>query len=628
MTPAPGGRRIKMRITANNLKSAKTKTVEVKDVTVLTGGNGAGKTTIARTPYWVITGKGLPSAVDGTAPEGTVEFGDTTISRTKAKTTTISVNGNKITEKALEDVLAQRGLPLNVLASLYAPTTTLEAEDLLRAAKLKLTPDKVVDLMAPLDLPEEAELRKALTDIGSEEVSLKDISKLEKLFVEKRKNLKKEVKALEARVSNEEIDETALNEKSARLNVELEKLYAVKGKADAEKRMRELLERTANELSSLQEVKARLLGVVGDEAKAQEELVELSAQEMESERKIFKANEKEKSLETELAAKNAELRKASSVLSGKKGEIAGLSKMLEALKTVKTCPLCPSMPCTADKTEAIKKLESDLAELNEAITKAESEEALLVIIAEGIKSDMALSKDEIAKENEKLREISKKLSEIKLRMSDIQRNKERLAEIDKEISEKQTSLSAQPSPSVTEGKDLDGEIARLKAELRDIEAKLSRKAENNKTLKELSLKKLDCEVTDTVVRKLQGLPEVISAKVTAPLAKVANATIGQLLNGWSVEFAPDGNITVEVNGKKFPREDISGGEEIILNYVLKVVLARLIGHDVIIVDDCDRLDKSHFEALVKVSQAAAGINTLLVSCNGNDIPAGVNIVKI
>lgn len=616
-----------MKITANNLKSAKTKTVEVKDVTVLTGGNGAGKTTIARTPYWVITGKGLPSAVDGTAPEGTVEFGDTTISRTKAKTTTISVNGNKITEKALEDVLAQRGLPLNVLASLYAPTTTLEAEDLLRAAKLKLTPDKVVELMAPLDLPEEAELRKALTDIGSEEVSLKDISKLEKLFVDKRKSLKKEVKALEARVSNEEIDETALNEESARLNVELEKLYAEKGKADAEKRMRELLDRTANELSSLQEVKSRLLGVVGDETKAQEELVELSAQEMETERKIFKANEKEKSLETELTAKNAELRKASSVLSGKKGEIAALSKMLEALRQVKTCPLCPSMPCTADKTEAIKKLESDLDELNEAITKAESEEALLVIIAEGIKSDMAVSKDEIAKENEKLREISKKLSEIKLRMSDIQRNKERLAEIDKEISEKETILATQPSPA-SESRNIDEEMTNLRAELRGIETKLTRKAENDNVLRELSLKKLDCDISDNIVKKMQGLPAVISAKVTEPLSKVANATIGQLLNGWSVEFAPDGDIAVEVNGKKFPREDISGGEEIILNYVLKVVLARLIGHDVIIVDDCDRLDKSHFEALVKVSQAATGINTLLVSCNGNDIPAGVNVVKI
>lgn len=617
-----------MEIYVNNLKKSKNTQIFFDGISVLTGANGAGKSTFARAPYWVLTGKGLPSDVSNGNTDAFFEFGGTSISRSKGKTTTITVNGNKVTEKGLEEVLTQRGLPISVLSSLYSPTTVLEASDLLRAARLKLTADKIIELLSPLDVPEEAELTEAMASYNGEELSLKDVSKLEKLFTERRKALKKEVKALEARILEDDIDEAALEEEKKRLNSELEKLFAKKGKADAEKKMTVMLEKARNEISALIETRNALINEVSAENNLSSDLRNFETEKNSAEEFIRKSNEKLDALTEELDKQMGYLRTASTLLSGKKGEALSISKMLNALSTVKTCPLCPTMPCTADKTNAISSLSADLSAIEADIMSGESSVAEAEATVEGIKADITFVKTGISSAQSELRKLISAISEVKGKISAIDAKKSHIADIDEQISQKEGALFSQSDNVISDERDIEAEIGDVKAKLRNVESQLIKKSENDALLRELSLKKLDCDVSDAVVKKLQSLPEIISAKVTAPLSKVANATIGQLLDGWSVEFQPDGSIIVDVNGKKLNREDISGGEEILLNYVLKVVICRLIGHDNIILDDCDRLDKEHFERLIKAAQAATGINSLFVSCNEEFIPNGVNVIKI
>ena len=615
-----------MRITAENLKGISNKSIDISagNVSLLTGENGAGKTTLATTPYWVLTGKGLSIKKGANFSSGEVTVGNDLIKREKKKTTVLSLNGSPVTEKGLEQLLTQRGLPMSCLSAFFAPQTELTAEDLLAAAKLSLTSEKVIGLMN-LDVPEEAEMTEYVNSEGLTTLTLKDISKCEKHFTDVRRVLKKDIKALDARISDIEDDEEACKEEIEDLNKTLEGLMQAKGQQDAARQTLQLVESAKKDIEALTNEKVSLSAEVSQKAGFEKALTDIECKLADlANRKSAKAAEVVAS-HAKADEKREDINRLRSACTGLTSTMKAKEDIVTSLETVTSCPLCPSMPCTADKSEAIKGLKVEIGSLKKE--KESKEKRLVTLNSELSAIEQKISEGESVVANilAEEKKIFVDKANIESSLKSIERAAARLSEIEQRIRDKEQLIN---TVSILSGanEDLTGKITETRNLIQSETQKLQKIRENTTLEKELSLKKLDCDIADSLVKSLQGLPAIIAAKITAPLSNTANSIVSSLKKGWNIEFQPDGNVIVDVNGEKYEREDLSGGERVILNYILKVVVAKLIGLDTIIVDDCDRLDKSSLKELIKVA-TASGLATLLVTCNDSSV-MGVNEIKI
>lgn len=615
-----------MRISTTNLRGVSSKVIDIPESTVslLTGVNGAGKTTLATTPYWVLTGKGLSVKKGEDSPSGEVVVrNDLVIKREKKKTTGLSLNGSPVTEKGLEQLLSQRGIPMSVLGAFFAPQTELSAEDLLAAAKLSLTAEKVIELMN-LDVPEEAEMTEFVNSEGLTTLALKDISKCEKHFTDVRRNLKKDIKALEARISDIEDDEEACKQEIESLNKTLEGLLQAKGQQDAAKQTLQLVESAKKDIEALNNEKSSLSAEVTQKAGLEKALADI-------ERKLSDLANNKSVKAAEVVTSHAKADKKKEDINRLRSACTGLISTMKAkedivtsLETVTSCPLCPSMPCTADKSEAIKGLKAEIESLKKEKESKEKRLATLDAELSAIEQEISDGESVVANILAEEKSILVDKANIENTLKTIERAGTRLSEIEQRIKEKEQLVNTVSISSEVE-EDLTGKISETRNLIQTENQKLQKVRENTALEKELSLKKLDCDIADSLVKSLQGLPAIIASKITKPLSNTANAIVSSLKKGWSIEFQPDGSVIVDVKGEKYERDELSGGERVILNYILKVVVAKLIGLDTIIVDDCDRLDNNSLNELIKVA-TASGLATLLVTCNGS--VQGVNEIKI
>lgn len=614
-----------MKILTENLKGISNKSIDIPAATVslFTGANGAGKTTLATTPYWVLTGKGLSMKKGESFSSGEVTVGNDLIRREKKKTTGLFLNGSPVSEKGLEQLLSQRGLPMSVLGAFYAPQTELTAEDLLAAAKLSLTAEKIIGLMN-LDVPEEAEMTVFVNSEGLTTLTLKDISKCEKHFADVRRNLKKDIKALEARISDIEDDEEACKQEIESLNKTLDGLLQAKGQQDAAKQTLQLVESAKKDIEALNIEQASLSAEVTQKAGLEKALADIQRKLSDlANNKSVKAAEVVTS-HAKADEKKEDINRLRSACAGLASTLKAKEEIVTSLETVTNCPLCPSMLCTADKSEAIKGLKAEISSLKgQRESKEEALKALDVELS-AIEQEISDVESVVANILAKEKSVLVDKANIENNLKSIEKAAARLSEIAQKIKDKEQLINTVSILSEA-NEDLTGKITETRNLIQSETQKLQKTRENTALEKELSLKKLDCDIADSLVKSLQGLPAIIAAKITAPLSNTANSFISSLKKGWNIEFQPDGSVIVDVNGEKYEREDLSGGERVILNYILKVVVAKLIGLDTIIVDDCDRLDNSSLKELIKVA-TASGIATLLVTCNGS--VQGVNEIKI
>ena len=614
-----------MKISAQNLKGISNKSIDIPTATVsiLAGDNGAGKTTLATTPYWTLTGKGLSTKRGELFSVGEVTIGNDLIKREKKKTTVLSLNGSPVTEKGLEQLLCQRGIPMSVLGAFFAPQTEMSAEDLLAAAKLSLTAEKVIELMN-LDVPEEAEMTEFVNSEGLTTLTLKDISKCEKHFTDVRRNLKKDVKALEARISDIEDDEEACKQEIESLNKTLDGLLQAKGQQDAAKQTLQLVESAKKDIEALNIEQASLSAEVTQKAGLEKALADIERKLSDlANNKSVKAAEVVTS-HAKADEKKEDINRLRSACTGLISTMKAKEDIVTSLETVTSCPLCPSMPCTADKSEAIKGLKAEIELLKKEKESKEKRLATLDAELSAIEQEISDGESVVANIQAEEKTILVDKANIESSLKSIERAAVRLSEIEQRIKEKEQLINSVSIPSEVE-EDLTEKISETRNLIQSENQKLQKIRDNTALEKELSLKKLDCDIADSLVKSLQGLPTLIAAKITAPLSNTANSIISSLKNGWNIEFQPDGSVIVNVNGEKYQREDLSGGERVIINYILKVVVAKLIGLDTIIVDDCDRLDNGSLNELIKVA-TASGLATLLVTCNGS--VQGVKEIKI
>ena len=404
----------------------------------------------------------------------------------------------------------------------------------------------------------------------------------------------------------------------------LEGLLQAKGQQDATKKTLQLVESAKKDIESFANEKVSLSAEVSQKAGFEKALTDI-------ERKLADLANRKSAKAAEVVASHAKADEKREDINRLRSAYTGLTSTMKAkedivtsLETVTSCPLCPSMPCTADKSEAIKGLKAEIGSLKKE--KESKEKRLVTLDSELSAIEQKISEGESVVANilAEEKKILVDKANIENNLKSIERAAARLSEIAQKIKDKEQLIN---TVSILSGanEDLTGKITETRNFIQSENQKLQKIRDNTALEKELSLKKLDCDIADSLVKSLQGLPAVIAAKITKPLSNTANSIVSSLKSGWNIEFQPDGSVIVDVGGEKYEREDLSGGERVILNYILKVVVAKLIGLDTIIVDDCDRLDNSSLKELIKVA-TASGLATLLVTCNSSAM--GVNEIKI
>lgn len=624
-----------MKITVFNLRSITgPKTVDVNGKIVLSGINGAGKSTIAKTPYFVLTGKGLSVKNGETEGYGSIEFGDITIMRQKKNgSTTIRVNGKACSEAAMYEHLNKRGYNPEVLCSLFDTETVLDGETMLRVASMKLDVDKVLSFTS-LEGVALGYAKKYFIDNEVEIVTIPAINKAYKKIYALRtdnnrvaKNLKALVEADFPLVNVTGVDIAALVEQSTNIERDIEVLTDTVYQIKQEMKQ---VENIKNNISKNATEKQRLLAF---KCSVSEEDISNIAKEIEEKQNKTKGlnalltelNDKQISALQELS----KLKQQEQVLLE---QIKTKSENLEILKNTRTCPLNSGIPCTTDMSSVCEKIAT---EINEAKTRLEK-------ISKEI-SDKEQSVDEIKKTiqetkqnqyvlNNEINELIKKRSTMEKERTDYASISGKIEALDKMIAEDRTLVD---NTVIQDIKPIEEELSKKKEEKNLVKEQIlnssrvqdaaNRLAENQRKLEETE--KIS-DMYTVILKELQVLPNKIFEKIIVPIEVGLNGILSEIKNDWQMNFLFDGaNLSICVNTPygKIDIEELSTGERVVINYVFKALICKLINFDTIVLDNTDALDSKNY-GMVEDVVAKSQYNTMLINCG--DITSKFAIVKM
>lgn len=606
-----------MKITVTNLRGVQRKSIIVPEgISCLHGANGAGKSTMALAPYFVLTGKGLTPMNGSAYCEAEVEFNNGLViyRRLENKKTVIKVNGTEITAKDLKAELQRQNLHIEVLEKLYSGETTLSNEDMLKAAGLSLSVDSVIQMA---EIKAEEPFRSFFEE--GEEISIPLLSSAEKHFSEIRKNAKKKVKELEIKISElpsgDNSDETAieiLNKQISKLNDEVnlinKKLFE-SNNAKKTLNAKELLKKRIESSRTIAETKET----------SATKLAETNEKKAELEKGISKLEKKLSILKEKIDEKRTLFNNKTKDFEIRKSQIADKNAIITKLESSSTCPLYSGVCCTTNMADAINSLKNEVAELE--AKNAEAIEELDGIKEEGID----LNRENIETEKN-LNASRKELSELQREIYSLEAELQKAINAEAEVIESEKELEQLESDtpsilSIEEVVDLEEKLSEKEMLIEDKKASIQeiyssiRMAERRKLLEE-ELKATTNEVSssDEIIKAIRKLPEIIFAKLCGTLEEVATRVFDELKPEWVPIFKPSGEVLVEMTDKDMTvsQEDLSSGEKILLNYCLKVVVATLIGMDTIIVDNTDSCDVENYNALIQAAQSS-NLNTMLIS---------------
>lgn len=175
-----------------------------------------------------------------------------------------------------------------------------------------------------------------------------------------------------------------------------------------------------------------------------------------------------------------------------------------------------------------------------------------------------------------------------------------------------------PSPVAVSGPaavaDLDAGIARALA-VRDAIPALEKKARFEKWIREADV---EIEDRNTVEKACKEAKAELLARAVGPFVDAANAALGQMAPGYSVEIlAADGlSIVARHHGITLQIPTLSDGERTRVLYALQLATVRLAKVPMLILDRAELVDDAGRAAIVDLAGTCAdeGIQVLLLSC--------------
>lgn len=615
-----------MKIEAKNLRSiGNPLAIDIDDKVVLQGVNGAGKSTMAKVPYFVMTGKGLSVKNGETECYGKIEFDSISIVREKKNgVTNIRVNGKSCSETAMHEHLRMRNYNPDVLATLFNTETVLDGETMLKVAAMELGVEKVLSFTS-LDDTCKDYVRKYFSDAQIDLLTIPIINKAHQKFYSMRTDNNRIIKNLKTILSSkpytidQEVPDASLyislNEKLNSEKAELIKIIAV---SENNSQKRNFL---LSQISKMKDKKQTLV-IVDDEeiALMQKKIVEI-ADEIE---KLENAKQKnvndKKNVEEEISILSnavSEL-KAKYAIAVEKGK--NKKDILTTLQNTTCCPLYAGLSCTTNMTDVCTSIEKELDVLREECEslKAEiAEKEKKISQKKSEKEKFYQIGDEIVKN---IITLNKELSYYKTEREKAINTIKQISEIDSDIKNFEVELNTLSIADVTKEKE---KLAKIDSEINDVNSKI---ADMNKLIKEIIEFKTQSEELvkyeeiserySAIIKELQTLPNKIFEKIIVPIESKINSILNDVKNSWKIKFdfsEKELAIYVFTDNGKIDIDELSTGERIIVNYVFKSLICDMIKFDTIILDNTDALDEKHFMAVEDVVEKSK-YNTMLITC--------------
>ena len=612
-----------MKITANNLRSISSpKTVDVNDKIVLCGINGAGKSTIAKTPYFVLTGKGLSLKNGETEGSGTIEFSGITISRQKKNgNTTIRVNGKVCSEIAMYEHLNKIGYNPDVLCSLFDTETVLDGETMLKVASMQLDVDKVLSF-TKLENEALTSVKRYFAGENIDIITIPAINKAYKKFYAMRTENNRAIKSLRVLVETDSPYESVtvsdvgtLVAQSSVIEADIEKIVGEIFAIEKDAKVRSDIEQSiATSRAEIEQLKQMVCQYTENDVEAI--IAEIEREEQ-------KCADYEKQL-TELNKVHLQLINSLSDVNTQRHVIVengkGKKEILNTLSTTTTCPLYAGLPCTTNMSDVKNKLNEEIETLREECKKVDA-------VISDLKKQIAETEASITDITKKKDETRRNIVALTKKRSDMQKERTAFASIEGKISaiEKSIKLDEVKAKSIVIVETQTKKIAleQKRSELNAIKQRIVDASKIADAVKRLEENKRNLEEAEKItamysfiLQELNVLPNKIFEKIITPIETGLNQILFEIKSDWKIKFLFDGanlDICIITPLGEININEVSTGERVVVNYAFKSLICKLINFDTIVLDNTDALDVVNYN-MVEDVVAKSPYNTLLINC--------------
>ena len=624
-----------MKITANNLRSiGSPKTVDVNDKIVLCGINGAGKSTIAKTPYFVLTGKGLSLKNGETEGCGTIEFSGITISRQKKNgNTTIRVNGKVCSEIAMYEHLNKIGYNPDVLCSLFDTETVLDGETMLKVASMQLDVDKVLSF-TQLENEALASVKRYFAGENIDIITIPAINKAYKKFYAMRTENNRVIKSMRVLVENDApyenvtvVDVGTLVAQSTAIEADIEKIVREIFAIERDTKTRSDIEQSiATSRAEIEQLKQRVCQYTESDVEAIIAEIEKEEQKCaEYERQLTELNKAHLQLINSLSELNVQRQVI--VENGK-----GKKEILNTLSTTTTCPLYAGLPCTTNMSSVKSKLNEEIEALREECKQVDAK-------ISDLKKQIAETEANISDITKKKDETRRNVVALTKKRSDMQKERTAFASIEGKISaiEKSIELNEAKAKSivVVDAKAKKVTLEQKRSELNAIKQRIVDASKVADAVKRLEENKKNLEEAEKItamysfiLQELNVLPNKIFEKIITPIETGLNQILFEIKSDWKIKFLFDGanlDICIITPLGEININEVSTGERVVVNYAFKSLICKLINFDTIVLDNTDALDVVNYN-MVEDVVAKSPYNTLLINCG--DVKSKFTVTRL
>lgn len=624
-----------MKITANNLRSiGSPKTVDVNDKIVLCGINGAGKSTIAKTPYFVLTGKGLSLKNGETEGSGTIEFSGITISRQKKNgNTTIRVNGKVCSEIAMYEHLNKIGYNPDVLCSLFDTETVLDGETMLKVASMQLDVDKVLSF-TQLENEALASVKRYFAGENIDIITIPAINKAYKKFYAMRTENNRVIKSMRVLVENDApyenvtvVDVGTLVAQSTAIEADIEKIVGEIFAIERDAKVRSDIEQSiATSRAEIEQLKQKVCQYTESDVEAIIAEIEKEEQKCaEYERQLTELNKAHLQLINSLSELNVQRQVI--VENGK-----GKKEILNTLSTTTTCPLYAGLPCTTNMSSVKSKLNEEIEALREECKQVDAK-------ISDLKKQIAETEANISDITKKKDETRRNVVALTKKRSDMQKERTAFASIEGKISaiEKSIELNEAKAKSivVVDAKAKKVTLEQKRSELNAIKQRIVDASKVADAVKRLEENKKNLEEAEKItamysfiLQELNVLPNKIFEKIITPIETGLNQILFEIKSDWKIKFLFDGanlDICIITPLGEININEVSTGERVVVNYAFKSLICKLINFDTIVLDNTDALDVVNYN-MVEDVVAKSPYNTLLINCG--DVKSKFTVTRL
>ena len=624
-----------MKITANNLRSiGSPKTVDVNDKIVLCGINGAGKSTIAKTPYFVLTGKGLSLKNGETEGSGTIEFSGITISRQKKNgNTTIRVNGKVCSEIAMYEHLNKIGYNPDVLCSLFDTETVLDGETMLKVASMQLDVDKVLSF-AQLENEALASVKRYFAGENIDIITIPAINKAYKKFYAMRTENNRVIKSMRVLVENDApyenvtvVDVGTLVAQSTAIEADIEKIVGEIFAIERDAKVRSDIEQSiATSRAEIEQLKQKVCQYTESDVEAIIAEIEKEEQKCaEYERQLTELNKAHLQLINSLSELNVQRQVI--VENGK-----GKKEILNTLSTTTTCPLYAGLPCTTNMSSVKSKLNEEIEALREECKQVDAK-------ISDLKKQIAETEANISDITKKKDETRRNVVALTKKRSDMQKERTAFASIEGKISAIEKSIELNEAKAklivVVDTKAKKVALEQKRSELNAIKQRIVDASKVADAVKRLEENKKNLEEAEKItamysfiLQELNVLPNKIFEKIITPIETGLNQILFEIKSDWKIKFLFDGanlDICIITPLGEININEVSTGERVVVNYAFKSLICKLINFDTIVLDNTDALDVVNYN-MVEDVVAKSPYNTLLINCG--DVKSKFTVTRL